>query len=124
MSIESTLLDPWHPAAFDRLLHGAERASSAEDSWHFLEAAHIVGQMRFVPHLTVHALMLKRAWHERAIHEVLGQAFRLSLVPLGHLLQRLPRGNTGRSHVSAFQSMPIRPELQELIARASAGGLP
>ncbi|MDZ4127794.1 MAG: DUF3703 domain-containing protein [Hydrogenophaga sp.] len=32
-------------------------------------------------------------------------------MPLGHLLGRLPLGNTGRSHVGAFRPMQVAPEL-------------
>jgi hypothetical protein len=45
-------------------------------------------------------------------------AWRLALVPLGHLSGRLPLGNPGRSTVSAFEPLPVRPELAEMIARA------
>jgi hypothetical protein len=39
-------------------------------------------------------------------------------VPLGHLSGRLPLGNPGRATVSAFEPLPVRPELAELITRA------
>ena len=52
--------------------------------------------------------------------EVLGQLFRLGLVPIGHLFQRLPLGNIGRANVSAFQSMPVAPKLTELITIAKS----
>jgi hypothetical protein len=83
--------------------------------WLLLEAAHVVGQTRLLPHARVHGLMLATAWQERAGAELIGQAFRLALVPLGHLLGRLPLGNTGRSNVSAFAPMAVKPEIRALI---------
>ena len=37
------------------------------------------------------------------------------LVPLGHLSGRLPLGNTGRSNVSAFAAMDVKPEIRALV---------
>lgn len=55
--------------------------------------------------------MLGLAWRTRDLAEVSGQLLRLLLVPLGHLLGRLPLGNTGRSSVGAFRPMLVAPEL-------------
>ncbi len=117
MSTDVIPQDLWDPLKFDHLTRGAHEAPSSKEAWLYLEAAHIVGQMRWRPHLEVHGRMLRLALKERNWSEVFGQAFRLSLVPLGHLFQRLPRGNTGRSHVSAFKPMTIRAELLLLIDR-------
>ncbi len=43
---------------------------------------------------------------------------RLALVPLGHLLARLPLGNIGRSHVSAFRTMVPAAEVTVLMDQA------
>jgi hypothetical protein len=103
---------------FDRLIFQASRASSAERAWLYLEASHVVGQLRFWPHLRSHAHMLSLAWRLRDGREVIGQLFRLALVPLGHLSGRLPIGNPGRANVSAFEPMAVRPELKGLIDEA------
>ncbi|WP_291126250.1 DUF3703 domain-containing protein [Hydrogenophaga sp.] len=87
--------------------------------WQLLEAAHVVGQGQFVPHLQTHALMLREAVRQRDGGEVAGQLFRLALVPLGHLTGRLPLGNIGRATVSAFQPMEVALATAELIAQAS-----
>lgn len=42
----------------------------------------------------------------------------LLLVPLGHLTGRLPIGNPGRAHVSAFRPMAVRADIAEAIAQA------
>jgi hypothetical protein len=44
--------------------------------------------------------------------------FRLSLVPIGHIFQRLPLGNSGRSNINAFKAMPIEPKIAHLIESA------
>ena len=105
-------------ATHSQLIQGAKTATSAEHAWLYLEAAHVVGQLHFKPHLQTHAQMLKLSLRTRDWPEVAGQMLRLVLVPLGHLSGRLPLGNPGRSTVSAFEPLPVRPELAELIARA------
>ena len=62
--------------------------------------------------------MLHFAWRTRDWSEVVGQVMRLLLVPLGHAMGRLPIGNPGRSNISAFQPMPVRPDIAHAIALA------
>ena len=116
--MSSTSFDP---AVFDRLLalSAAPGAWPSEERWRYLEAAHVVGQTRFVPHLKTHARMLALAWHTRDWPEVAGQMLRLALVPLGHTLGRLPLGNPGRSNVSAFRPFAVREDLQATINAVS-----
>ncbi|WP_305726779.1 DUF3703 domain-containing protein [Hydrogenophaga sp.] len=102
----------------------ATKANSIEQAWLYLEAAHVVGQLHIRPHLQTHAHMLGLAWRTRDWSEAAGQALRLALVPLGHLSGRLPLGNPGRSTVSAFEPLPVRPELAGLIAQARTGKTP
>jgi hypothetical protein len=80
-----------------------------------LERAHVLGQRDIGRHWQVHRMMLRTGWMLADAREVRGQLLRLALIPLGHLLGRLPLGNTGRSNVSAFEPMPIAPELQRLL---------
>ena len=89
-------------------------------AWLALEAAHVVGQRYLKPHLETHALMLGLALRTRDWAEAAGQLLRLVLVPLGHVSGRLPLGNPGRSTVSAFRPLPVRPELIALIKQARA----
>lgn len=103
-----------HQNLLDRALHQTD----INRRWLLLEAAHVVGQDRLVLHARTHAQMLRLACITQDWTEVMGQIFRLLLVPIGHLTRRLPKGNTGRSTVSAFASMSIRPELQGLIEQA------
>lgn len=122
----ATFTDPQSARRFDetthaRLIQEARAADSAEHAWLYLEAAHVVGQLHLRPHLQTHAHMLGLAWRTRDWPEAAGQVLRLALVPLGHLSGRLPLGNPGRSTVSAFEPLPVRPELADLIARARTG---
>lgn len=118
------LIDP-HTAQNKRavviaLLTQFDRMSPAktEAAWDVLSAAHIVGQTDFWLHIQVHWAMLLFAAKNRDAGEILGQLFRLALIPLGHLFQRLPLGNVGRANVSAFVPMPVAPQLVELIHQA------
>lgn len=94
------------------------QATNNEAAWDLLCSAHIVGQTDFRMHCRVHWAMLLFAAKTRDSGEVLGQLFRLGLVPMGHLFQRLPLGNIGRANVSAFRSMSVAPKLSELIKMA------
>ena len=62
--------------------------------------------------------MLRHALQLRDGGEVAGQLLRLALVPAGHLLDRLPRGNTGRATVPATLPMDMPPAVSALIAEA------
>lgn len=113
MPTEATALVAFDPDTFERLHRAYLRVDRRDliQAWHLLEALHVLGQMRLVPHARAHGLMLALAWRTRDLAEVNGQLLRLLLVPLGHLLGLLPLGNTGRSHVGAFRPMSVAPEL-------------
>ena len=88
--------------------------------WHWLEAAHVLGQTTLSLHWRSHTAMLRYALQLRDLREAAGQLLRLALVPLGHALARLPMGNIGRARVSAFAPMAPRPEITQLIDEALA----
>lgn len=104
--------------AFEAAMTEAGRHLAAGDTqraFGALERAHVLGQLDFLPHLRVHWHMLRVGWERRDRREVVGQGVRIALVPVGHLLGRLPMGNTGGANVSAFKPMDIPPELQRLL---------
>ncbi|MBA3592212.1 MAG: DUF3703 domain-containing protein [Polaromonas sp.] len=107
---------------FRQLMHSFNTATPANIAtrWAWLEAAHVLGQQNFALHWASHTAMLRFALQTRDLGEVAGQLFRLALVPLGHLMQRLPAGNSGRATVSAFAAMPLDRHLSELIRQAAA----
>ena len=80
----------------------------------------MLGQESMALHLRSHWSMFTKALRSCDAPEVAGQLFRLTLVPFGHITGRLPRGNIGRSTVSAFQSMPVSEEIAALIHRTLA----
>jgi hypothetical protein len=98
---------------------GAYRAArergDAPGQWYSLERAHILSQIELGPHLQVHRLMLGLAIRLGDGREIIGQAVRLALAPLGSLSGRIPWGNTGRSTVSAFTPMPIPADLRDVL---------
>ncbi len=58
----------------------------------------------------LHVGLTSRDWRE-----VRGQVLRIALVPVGHLLGRLPRGYTGAAGVSAFAPITIAPDVERLL---------
>ena len=93
--------------AFDHLMACFDTSAGQLPAarWPWLEAAHVLGQTSLALHWRSHTAMLRYALQLRDGREVVGQLLRLALVPLGHLLQRLPIGNIGRAHVHALQPM-------------------
>lgn len=118
MTTMATPIEPVETVAFDartfeRLSQAYRRLDhhAVAQAWHLLEAMHVLGQTRLLPHARSHWAMLGLAWRTRDSAELSGQFLRLLLVPLGHLLGRLPLGNTGRANIGAFQPMAVTPKL-------------
>ena len=93
----------------------ALRCRNYEMCFVHLERAHVLAQRMTGRHIYVHWLMLVAGWHRRDWREVAGQVPRM-LASL--LFSRLwvPRGNTGRAHVSAFKPMPVPDDLRHLFS--------
>ena len=89
----------------------ARRAGDIDRAWRHLERAHIVAQPLAIAHMASHLRMLAFAMTIRDGREIGGQLFRLALAPLGNLARKLPIGNTGRAHISAFAPMPVPHDL-------------
>ncbi|WP_083915093.1 DUF3703 domain-containing protein [Ilumatobacter nonamiensis] len=120
MAKSSTLPDAIR-TRIDELLDGSNHAQTIGDprtAWQQLEDAHILSQPWVRPHLKVHAHMLSLAWRQRDVREIVGQVSRILLAGPGSATGRYPAGNTGRSRVSAFVAMPIRDDLESLLATA------
>ncbi|SMP81034.1 DUF3703 domain-containing protein [Noviherbaspirillum suwonense] len=107
-------------SAFDGIIDQAKKAYAAGE-WVqmriLLQDAHVLGQCLFWPHLLSHWWMLRLAYRCRAWRAIRGQILRLALVPIGHLMGRLPLGNTGDANVSAFRPMPIPIGLKEILEK-------
>jgi hypothetical protein len=111
-------MHPTLATAFDAEVQCAERALASNnlaDAFAHLERAHILGQWYVRPHLIAHLGMLRIGWRRRDVHEIFGQLIRIPGGMIGSAIGRVPRGNTGGSRVSAFQPLPIPPDLRELL---------
>jgi hypothetical protein len=108
-------MEPKVQLAYSEYLALADQARKSKDyerSFTYLEYAHILGQQDVLCHLQMLWLALCTAdWRELA-----GLSYRLLLTPFGHLFNRLPLGNTGRSNACAFKPMAIPEELREILA--------
>jgi len=59
--------------------------------------------------------MLEYAWKRRDLIEVRGQVLRLVVTIPGHILKKVPKGNTGWSTVGLNQVLPIPSDLQNIL---------
>ncbi len=84
-------------------------------AWWTLERAHILSQSDLPLHLRVHWTMFRYALRLSDLREVAGQALRLALAPIGALTGGIPAGNTGRSNISAFETMAIPADLRDAL---------
>ncbi|QDQ27006.1 DUF3703 domain-containing protein [Chitinimonas arctica] len=112
-------LSPLAESAYQQAMADAQAfclAGQYEAAFAQLERAHILGQQALLLHWRVHLAMLRVALAQSNRTEGLGQLWRLFLTPFGHLVNRLPVGNTGRANISAFKPMPIPEELRRIMA--------
>lgn len=94
----------------------SSRPADARAAWAALEDAHVLSQPWAWPHVRVHWAMLKLAWRTTDRRELAGQLSRMLLAAPGSWTGKYPTGNTGRARVSAFEPMPIRADLADLLA--------
>ncbi|HZY17163.1 MAG TPA: DUF3703 domain-containing protein [Ramlibacter sp.] len=116
-----TLTPTERQEVYATLVRGAERAASPAARWEWLMAAHVVGQQQVRLHFDSHRRMLRLAAECSDPREVVGQLLRITLLPLGHLLRRIPRGNIGRATVGVTQVMEPPEPVQMLIDWAVLG---
>lgn len=109
--------------AFDALMAEA-RVALTQQQWSqamlSLQRAHVLGQLWVWPHLQTHWLMLILEWRRRRFSAAWGQVVRMLLGVIGSFIGKVPTGNTGDSDINMFQSMPIEPELQQIMAAKTA----
>jgi hypothetical protein len=107
------------------LLRGAARGKSdplaESERWDWLMAAHVVGQHDAALHLDCHRRMASLARESGDWSEFAGQVLRIALLPLGHLLGRVPEGNIGRASVGVARRMVPPEPVQVLIDWAVLG---
>lgn len=105
--------------AFERewaAARAASRTGALDTAFHHLERAHIVGQRRTLLHVRSHLGMLALGWARRDRREVIGQVGRIVAAAL---LSRVwvPTGNTGGANVPALASLPLPPDLADLLGK-------
>lgn len=107
------------PLVYRRLVAACAAATpgrlSLEERWSWLMAAHVVGQHDVALHFDSHRRMLGLARESRDWAEVAGQLLRIVLLPLGHLLGRIPAGNVGRATVGVMRVMDPPEPVQRLV---------
>jgi Protein of unknown function (DUF3703) len=100
--------------------HEVEQADQAlrrddfETAFRHLERAHVLAQRTTGRHTFIHWRMLVAGLRRGDAREAVGQVPR---IVASILFSRLwvPRGNSGRSRVSAFKPMPVPADLQHLV---------
>ena len=107
------------------LIRGADRGAGKPEGsggqWEWLMAAHVVGQHDATMHLDCHRRMARLARDSRDWSELAGQVLRILLLPLGHLVGRVPEVNIGRAGVGVTQCMAPPEPVQVLIDWAVLG---
>lgn len=79
-----------------------------------LGRAHILSQFDWKEHIYIHVLMLVYAWKKKDLKELSGQLLRLVVTIPGHMIGRIPWGNTGWSTVPLTKKLPIPEDLKNL----------
>jgi pimeloyl-ACP methyl ester carboxylesterase len=104
---------------------GADSNGDESASFHHLERAHVLGQNSTVEHVRVHVRMLGWGIRYRRPREIFGQVQRTIGAAIATPLRLIPHGNTGGSNVPPFRSMPVPPDLADVIAvaRLTAGSM-
>jgi hypothetical protein len=103
--------------AYRQEVQGADQALRRDDfetAFRHLERAHVLAQRMTGRHTFIHWRMLTAGLRRGDLREVVGQ---LPRIVASILFSRLwvPRGNSGRSRVSAFKPMPVPADLRHLV---------
>lgn len=85
-----------------------------DDAFRHLERAHVLAQRLTGRHTFIHWRMLVAGLRRGDVREVFGQVPRIMASILFSRLW-VPRGNSGRSRVSAFKPMPVPADLRHLV---------
>jgi Protein of unknown function (DUF3703) len=103
--------------AYEQEVEQADQALQAGDfetAFRHLERAHVLAQRITGRHTYVHWRMLVAGWRRGDLREVISQVPRMLASILFSRLW-VPRGNSGRSRVSAFKPMPVPDDLRHLV---------
>jgi hypothetical protein len=100
---------------FEAELAAARRADDPQAAWAGLMTAHILSQSWAGPHVRSHVAMLRQALRARDPRETLGQVVRTVVAAPGSWTGRVPVGNTGRADMPIMGTLPVPPDLVELL---------
>lgn len=78
--------------------------------FNYLENAHVLGQESTYYHIKVHYLMLCWGFRQKSVKEIRGQLVRIIGAITKTAMGLVPKGNTGGSNISPFQSLPLDPK--------------
>lgn len=79
-----------------------------------LGRAHVLSQHNWRQHVYVHILMFGYARNRKDHKELAGQLLRLFVTIPGHIIGRIPWGNTGWSSIPLTKKLPIPEDLKNL----------
>jgi Protein of unknown function (DUF3703) len=103
--------------AYQQEVERADRAlqqGDFETAFRHLERAHVLAQRMTGRHTFIHWRMLAVGLRRGDLREAVGQVPRIVASMLFSQLW-VPRGNSGRSRVSAFKQMPVPDDLRHLV---------
>lgn len=103
--------------AFEREVQAADEALKRGDFdtvFRHLERAHVLAQRMTGRHTFIHWRMLVVGLQRGDLLEAAGQVPRIAASILFSRLW-VPRGNSGRARVSAFEPMPVPDDLRHLV---------
>ena len=103
--------------AYEQEVASTDEALQRDDfeaAFRHLERAHVLAQRMTGRHTFVHWRMLVAGLRCGDVREVVGQVPRIMASILFSRLW-VPRGNSGRSRVSAFKPMPVPADLRHLV---------
>lgn len=95
-----------------------EYQNQAEQAFHHLENAHVLGQDSTWHHTRVHLRMWLWGLRHGRVRELLGQIPRIVGALTKTVFGLNPAGNTGGSNVSPFKPMPVPESLRKIIEAA------
>ena len=99
-----------------------ESQNQAEQAFHHLENAHVLGQDSTWHHTRVHLRMWLWGLRHGRIRELLGQIPRIVGALTKTVFGLNPAGNTWGSNVSPFKPMPVPESLRKIIEAARSQG--
>ncbi len=92
---------------------------SLQQAWKHLETAHVIGQSFPCEHSYVHWKMLQFGFRIKSVKEIIGQIPRLLIGGVKSFVGKVPIGNTGGANIPPLKPLPIAPELEQLLSKAS-----